>query len=189
MKIILDSLYNDINIFTSKDENKKVIKEKKITSSLFENDINKYELIIQFITKLSANNDEAENTMKNYLRFQYNNSKSYNFIVILSNILVNFTKDSSTILYINKYYSLVIQIIECLTKCCNGPSLENQDCIVNETKILEFIKNIIKKITYREIKYDDSGLYINSGFDRYHAEVISENIDEKELSLLLPTSC
>ena len=182
MKIILDSLYNDINIFTSKDENKKVIKEKKITSSLFENDINKYELIIQFITKLSANNDGTENTMKNYLRFQYNNSKSYNFIVILSNILVNFTKDSSTILYINKYYSLVIQIIECLTKCCNGPSLENQDCIVNETKILEFIKNIIKKITYREIKYDDSGLYINSGFDRYHAEVISENIDENSIN-------
>ena len=170
----------DEEIKKGKKEEKK--EENKYSSNLLENDIDKYKLIIQFITKLSADNSEMEQTMKNYLRFQYNNSKSFNFIVILSNILVNFTKDISNRIYINKYYSIIIQIIDCLSKCCNGPCEKNQDCIVQETKLLDFIRNIIKTITYRQKKFSDSGLDIKPCFDRNHIEEMSEKTDEERIN-------
>ena len=179
MKIVLDSLDKEINDNFQKDEIKKIndkekSEENKYSSNLFENDIEKYELIIQFITKLSADNSGMEQTMKNYLRIQENNSKSFNFIDILSKILVNFTKDNSNRVYINKYYSIIIQIIDCLSKCCNGPCEKNQDCIVNETNLLDFIRNIIKTITYRPKIWSDSGLGLMPCYDRNHVEEMSE---------------
>ena len=98
MKMILDCLDKDIKDTISNEINNKVkdkdkIEEKKYSSNLLENEIDKYELIIQFITKLSADNSKMEQTMKNYLRFQYNNSQTFNFITILANILLNFTKN------------------------------------------------------------------------------------------------
>jgi hypothetical protein len=72
--------------------------------------------------------------MKDYLRIQYNNTKSHNFIIILSNILEIFTKDDNS-RFIPKYYSIIIKIIEFITKCCNGPCKDNQDCVVKETHI------------------------------------------------------
>ena len=187
MKMILDSLDKDINKTISGDDNIKVKEgekeENKYYSNLLENDINKYELIIQFITKLTADNSEMGNTMKNYLRFQFNNSKSFNFIIILSNILTNFTKDSSNRIYITKYFSIIIQIIDCLAKCCNGSILENQNCIVNDTSLLDFIRNIIKTITYRQKKINDDGLGLTPCYDRNYVEEISENIDDKSENL------
>ena len=180
IKMVLDSLDNDIKKTISKDENitvkeKEKNEEKKYSSNLLENNIDKYKLIIQFITKLSADNSGMEQTMKDYLRSQYNNSKSYNFIEILSNILINFTKDNENRIYINKYYLLIILIIDCLAKCCNGPSEKNQDCIVKDTKLLDFIRNIIKTVTYRQKRYSDSGLDIMNSFDRNWVEEMSEN--------------
>ena len=73
MKMILDSLDKDIkNTISSndinKDKDREKKEEKKYSSNLFENDIDKYELIIQFITKLSADNSALEQLMKNYLQ-------------------------------------------------------------------------------------------------------------------------
>ena len=183
IKTILDSLINEINFTISKSKkfsifnlNKKR-EDKEYSANLFENDINKYELIIQFITKLTADNSNMEHIMKNYLLDQYNNNESFNFIVILSNILVNFTEDNSNRLYITKYYSLIIQIIDCLSKCCNGPSIEIQNCIVKKTKLLYFIRNILKTITYRQKRFNDSGLEIMPSYDKNYVEEMSENND------------
>ena len=182
IKNILDSLINEINNTISKDEITKV-KEKikrednEYSANLFENDIDKYELIIQFITKLTADNCNMEQTMKNYLMNQYNNNESFNFIVILTNILVIFTKDNSNRKYIKNYYSLIIQIIDCLAKCCNGPSLKIQNCIVKKTKLLYFMRNILKTLTYRQKRVNDSGLEIMPCYDRNFVEIMSENND------------
>ena len=174
VKSILDSLNDEINkTLKQNPENIGKLNEKYQTgqilnysSNLFENDFDSYELIIDFLTKLSANNTCE---MKNYLREQYNNSKSHNFICILSNILVNFTKDTKHLIYINKYYKLIIKIIDCLTKCCNGPSLENQKCIIEKTGLLSFARHILKNISYRKRKdNNDSGLFgLKECYDRF----------------------
>ena len=164
---ILESLKNEINKTLSQNtENIGNLNEKYQTSpilnfsNLFENEFDSYELIIDFLAKLSANNSIIKCKMKNYLREQYNNTKIYNFISFLSNILVNFTKDTKYLIYINKYYKLIIKIIDCLTKCCNGPSFENQNCVVKNTSLLSFARHILKNISYRQRKlnYNDSGL-------------------------------
>ena len=190
IKMVLDSLDKEINITLSQSYEKQ--EQKKYAMNLLENDIDKYELIIQFISKLSADNSPMQHVMKNYLRSQYNNTKSFNFIIILSNILVNFTKESSNRVYISKYYSIIIQILDCLSKCCNGPCIENQNCIVIETNLLYFVKNILKKITYRKRVFnDDSGLHLNPCFDRNVVDLGSENADEKfyEDSELISDEC
>ena len=181
---VLDSLNKEIIKDLSKDpdNNSKTVEKTSFinySSNIFENDFDRYQLIIDFITKLSANNSIIQCKMKDYLRVQYNNSKSYNFIIILSNILVNFTMETQNLRYINKYYKLIIEIIDCLTKCCNGPSLENQSCIVKKTDLLYFSRYILKKITYRQKKFNDSGLDLIPNYDRKYVDEFSENIVEE----------
>ena len=183
IKSIFDSLDKEINRTINQDDENEIkereIERLKYSSNLFENEFDKYELIIQFITKMSANNSIVQNKMKDYLRVQYNNSKSYNFIIILSNFLEIFTKENSNLQSINKYYQIIIQVIDCITKCCNGPSIENQNCVVKETKLLDFTRYILKKITYRQKIYNDSGLDLNPSYDRYFIDEISENTEDK----------
>ena len=180
MQKILEALDRNINKEFNegdymKGKDKESSDKNKYAGNLFENNFDQYELIIQFIIKMSVNNSIIKNKMKDYLRVQYNNSKSYNFILILSNLLENFTKDYSNLVYINKYYQIIIQIIDCITKCCNGPSMENQDCVVKETKLLNFAKYILKRLTYRRKEFNDSGLVIPPSYDRNYIEEISEN--------------
>ena len=182
---ILENLNKDIVKTLSKDDesnnkNDKNLGDKmKYSSDLFENNFDKYELIINFISKLSANNSIIQSKMKDYLRVQYNNSKSYNFIINLSNILTNFVSEDSHLLFIKEYYKLIIQIIDCITKCCNGPSKENQDCVVNETDLLGFARHILKNVSYRKKKENDSGLQLPNSFDRYEIDIISEKVGDK----------
>ena len=176
-------------------ENDKVKDEKmRYIPNIFENDFDIYELTIDFITKLSANNNIIQCKMKDYLRVQFNNSRSYNFISILSNILINFIKKDSHLNYIDKYYKLIIQIIDCITKCCNGPSKDNQDCVVMETELLNFAREILKNITYRKKEFYDSGLNLIPSKNRYclytpkNNEIIDKssviNLNRKKLSFL-----
>ena len=174
------------------------------TLNLFENDLDKYQVVLKFLSYMSENNNYVQGKMKDYLRLQYNNSKNHNFIIILSKILKSFTNDSNNRIYISKYYKIIIQIIECLTKLCNGPSKDNQDCIVKETQILKFIRSILKNISYRPKKICDDGIDLmeivdrsltnESGFD-IEEDCIEENenivdtckyilLDRKRLSFL-----
>ena len=186
MNDILETLNNEIiRVLTKEEEinfkgfDKTTVEKTKYIANIFENDFDKYELIIDFITKLSANNIIIQSKMKDYLRIQYNNSRSYNFISMLSNILVNFTKENSRLVFIDKYYKLIIQIINCITKCCNGPSKDNQDCVVIETDLLSFARHILKNITYRQKKFNDSGFDLKQSYDRYYIDDISENLVDK----------
>ena len=70
--------------------------------------------------------------------------------------------------------------------------IENQNCIVIETNLLYFVKNILKKITYRKRVFnDDSGLHLSPCFDRNVVDLGSENADEKfyEDSELISDEC
>ena len=129
---------------------------------LFENDLDDYELALELISNLSENNDTIKGKMKDFLRMQYNNAKSHNFIVILASIIEIFVSDENpnNILLLEKYYSVIIKIIECITKCCNGASKENQDCVVKETKMLKFTKFILEKINYRQKLFFDDGINV-----------------------------
>ena len=131
---------------------------------LFENDLDEYELALEFISNLSENNEVIKGKMKDYLRIQYNNAKYHNFIIILAGIIEDFISDENDngIKLIEKYFSIIIKIIECITKCCNGDSKENQDCVVKETKILQFSKFILEKITYRQKLYFDDEINVSS---------------------------
>ena len=181
---ILDALNKDIIKTLSKekeDDDKDKEEKLKYSSNLFENDIDKYELIIQFITQLSSNNGFIKCKMKDYLRDQYNNTKSFNFIVILSNILDNFIAEPSNLCYINSYYSLIIQIIDCICRCCNGPSKENQDCVVEKTNLLDFGRYVLKRITYRKkIKANDTGLDLVPCYDRSFADEVIESVEGED---------
>lgn len=148
------------------------------SSNLFENDFDKYQLIIDFIIKLSSNNSIIKTKMKDYLRIQYNNSNIYNLISLLANILVKFNNEKSNLSYINKYYIIIIKIIDCLTKCCNGPSFDNQHELVMNTDILIFLRNILKKISYRNKQYNDSGLSLMPSLGTF-GDDISENYEDR----------
>ena len=67
-------------------------------------------------------------------------------------------ENNSNIFLIEKYFNIIIKIIDCITKCCNGASKENQDCVVKETQMLKFTKFVLEKLTYRPKKYFDDGL-------------------------------
>ena len=100
---------------------------------------------------------ESNQRMKDYLRYQNNNNyKNHNFIVILSGIVESFTQDENpkNKNLIDKYFIIIIKIIECITKCCIRASNENKDCVVKETNFLKFIKFILDNITYREKIYN-----------------------------------
>ena len=155
---IFNNLFNEIKSDINDRENNNP--DEKFTNYLsysFENEIDKYEEVLKFLCNISDNNEIIQNKMKDYLRIQYNNTKSHNFIIILSSILEIFTKDDNS-RFIPKYYSIIIKIIEFITKCCNGPCKDNQDCVVKETHILLTIEFILKKLNYRTKKYYDDGL-------------------------------
>ena len=97
--------------------------------------------------------------MKDYLRLQYNNIKNHNFIIILSNILESFWNEKNQKWNHEKYFPLIISIIEFITNCCNGPCKNNQDCIEKDTHILDFIKYFLHNITYRKKLYHDDGIF------------------------------
>ena len=134
------------------------------SSHLFENDLEEYEIVLNFISNLSENNNVIKGKMKNYLRLQYNNSKYLNFIIILSRCIESFIYDDSSntnnIYLIDKYFNIIIKIIECITKCCNDESKDNQDCVVKETQMLKFTKFVLEKLKYRPKKYNDDGLNV-----------------------------
>ena len=158
--------YNYINEISDKTLDKNIVQKESVSKendkakeeemrhipNFFENDFDIYELTIDFITKLSANNNIIQCKMKDYLRIQFNNSRSYNFTSILSNILINFIKKDSHLNFIDKYYKLIIQIIDCRTKCFKSPSKDNQDCVVMETELFNFEREILKNITSIEKK-------------------------------------
>jgi len=191
LKYILDELQKEINL--SIKENKKQSdqmepgnkidqannKNYHYSSHLFENDLNEYNLVLQFIMNLSENNEIIKGKMKDYLRIQYNNSKNNNFIVILGGIIESFISEENpnSILLIPDYFSTIIKIIECITKCCNGSSKENQDCVVKETQMLKFTKFIFEKLAYRPKKYYDTG--ISSSFGRSNRVRTKEKLSSR----------
>lgn len=179
IKYILDELQKKINFdiknFEKKSDkmepgdNSDQIKDKDYhySSHLFENELDEYDLVLQFIMNLSENNEIIKGKMKDYLRIQYNNSKNNNFIVILGGIIESFILDenpnSNSKFLIHEYFDKIIKIIECLTKCCTGSSKENQDCVVKETQMLKFTKFIFEKLVYRPKKYYDTGISYSFG--------------------------
>ena len=171
LRYILGDLQKQINIDISKYESENELqtqteyqKETKYHFSphLFENDLDQYELVLELLSNFSENNDVIKSKMKDYLRIQYNKSKYHNFIVILSSIIESFISDESLNSAFEKYFNIIIKVIECITKCCNGSSKENQDCIVKETQMLKFTKFILEKLTYRQKKFKDDGINGNS---------------------------
>ena len=164
---ILDKLSDEIKVQINKAKdlakNKDIFKmdiinktdeEKKLyfPSNLFENELDEYIQALNFLSYFSENNQK----MKDYLRYQNNNnSKNHNFIVLLSNIIESFVQDNekSNKFLIEKYFNIIIKIIETITNCCNRSSNENQDCIINETNFLGFTKYILDNITYRQKIY------------------------------------
>ena len=172
-----------------KSDDKKTKKKKyHYTSNLFENELDKYTLAIKFLIHLSEKNSIINNQMKDYLRMQYNNTKNHNFIIIFSRIIDNFIPENENEIsdmdsnflndnrtYISKYYSVIIKILEFLTKCCTE-CRDNQDCVVKETKILNFAKNILKTLTYRCRKYNDDGVGLTPSEDE---QILDERIRQQ----------
>ena len=44
---------------------------------------------------------------------------------------------------ITSYYNYILLAIDCLRKSCNGPCIDNQNSLVNDTSIVTFIKTFI----------------------------------------------
>lgn len=82
----------------------------------YEKILDPYEEVIQLISNLLENNAIFKNQMKLYLRLQYNNPKSNNFIYLISKILELF---SSNWKYLQYNYNTIINCIESLTRCCS----------------------------------------------------------------------
>ena len=173
---ILDNLFIEINKdFEEEDDKKKVDSYNKCHASVFEEEIDEYNMAIKFLGHLSQNNDIIKNKMKNYLRLQYNNIINHNFIIILSNILESFGNENNR-KFIPKYYFIIISIIEFIIQCCNGPCKDNQDCVVKNTKILYFIKFILKYATYRKEKNESKEAKCND--DEFDKDM--RNIEQNE---------
>ena len=151
---ILDNFSEKINNdFQESDEQKEQLFN-KCPASIFEKEIDEYDISIKFLSHLSQTNNIIKNKMKDYLRLQYNNIINNNFIIILSDILEGFGNEkTSKFIFTAEYYPKIIYIIEFIIQCCDGPCKENQECVVKDTKILYFIKFILKHITYRERKF------------------------------------
>ena len=207
IRAILDKLSNKINFEINKknnkddnseifgsDNNTKNEEEKGLyfASNLFENDLDEYVQALDFLMHFSENNPKT----KDYLRYQNNNnSKNHNFIIILSAILENFIQDDNkkNKTLIDKYFYIIIKILECLTKCCNRTSNDNQDCIVKETNLLRFIKYILDNINYRQKKYSLKEFFSDDeSISLYNSEINNNNLiecltiglDRKKLSYL-----
>ena len=106
LKCVLDELQKQINLkiknYEKSDKmepgdnvDQKDDKTYHYSSHLFENKLDEYELVLQFIINLSENNEIIKGKMKDYLRIQYNNSKNNNFIVILGGIIESFISDEN----------------------------------------------------------------------------------------------
>ena len=67
---------------------------------IFEKNIKEYEIALKLLCQFSENNEITGNKMQEYLRLQYNNEQSYNFIIIITNILANFTKNENNYKFI-----------------------------------------------------------------------------------------
>ena len=156
---ILDNLSNQIkNDFNDK-KGKDIEIFNRCPASIFEKEINPFTITLDFLGHLSENNSIIQTKMKDYLRLQYNNIKNHNFIIILSNILESFWNEKNQKWNHEKYFPLIISIIEFITNCCNGPCKNNQDCIEKDTHILDFIKYFLHNITYRKKLYHDDGIF------------------------------
>ena len=212
MKNILENfkkkLTNIFNFFTQENEYIKIsegyflklrskLKHNEISMNKFENELNPYVEVIQLISYLSDNNKIIHNKMKDYLRYQYNNNKSINFISILSSILDLFTKIKNDKnnnefefyndrrIFIKFYYPVILNIIESLTKCCQGPSFENQNSLVKDTKILYFINQILFGLTYRKRLFDEDGKDIETSIEEKKNNLKNKNMDNSLNSLNL----
>ena len=166
---ILDYLSNEIKL----DLEQKEIKDNfnnKCPFIIFEKDIKEYEIVLKLLCHLSENNEIAGNKMKEYLRLQYNNEQNHNFIIIISNILANF-QNNYKLIFKNKYYNLIIKMLEFITKSCSGPCKENQECVVKDKQILNFIKFILKELNYRNKIEDDGGINL----PKYEGKEVGEN--------------
>ena len=177
MHNILANLFSEIQKNFEDNDDEKDCLINKCPASLYEKNIDEYGIILQFLVNLSDNNEKNKNRMKDYLRLQYNNAKNHNFIIILSKILESFCLKDNNKRFIPKYYHNVIAIIEFITNCCYGPSIDNQDCVVKETDILNFTKTILKYVYYREKKKNDEALY---PFDNNIKNNLDENENENE---------
>ena len=190
MHNILNNFSSEINKDIKGKKLKKEILINKSPESIFEKDICEYNIVLQFLVNLTENNDKIKNKMKDYLRLQYNNIKNHDFIIILSNILESFINQNNRI-FNQKYYGYIITIIEFLTKCCYGPAKENQYWIVNKTRILDFIKYILRYMNYRERKRKNDDRikekYMSeeneNGGNTYRALNVSE-LERRKLSYL-----
>ena len=200
---IMDKLSNKINIELDRENNKvqteemfgsfniEINEEKGLSfpKNLFENNLDEYIQALDFLMHFSENNQK----MKDYLRYQNNNnSKNHNFIIILSGIIESFTKDDNAKNknLIDKYFILIIKIIECITKCCIRASNENQDCIVKETNLLKFTKFVLDNITYREKIYNqffsdnEKNIKKDNNESNNFIPCLSIGLDRKKLSYL-----
>lgn len=185
---------------------KRKMKNEEFSMNKFENEINPYEQVIQLLNNLSQNNTIVHNQMKDYLRCQYNSGKSLNFISVLANLLDFFMKNGTmekneniredNRVFIHLYFSEIIKIIEALTKCCQGPSFENQNSLVKDTKILVFMRQILYGLTYRKKKKKvnetkkkkNIPLYTDSNYYSSHNDIteccLNVNLTRKRLSFL-----
>jgi hypothetical protein len=102
--------------FSSFEKESKTTNTVNVILTKYENIINPYEEVTQLISTLLENNPIFKNQMKLYLRFQYNNSRSHNFISLISTILELFIDNVDEI---NDNYNIIIKFIESLTKCCS----------------------------------------------------------------------
>ena len=209
IRYILDKLSNEINTEINKAkilsknheiiafDNTNINKEEKglyFPSNLFEKDLDEYIQALNFLTHFAENNQK----MKDYLRYQNNNnSKNHNFLIILSNIIESFIKDdnNNSKNLLEKYFNIIIKILDCITKCCNRASTDNQDCIVKETNMLVFTKYILDNLTYRRRIYSfndyfnekeeqDNNSEIYKNYNGNLIECLSIGLDRKKLSYL-----
>jgi hypothetical protein len=179
MKNILENFKSKLTIDT---------KTVSIFITKYENFLNPYEETVQFISSLVENNSVAKHQMKDYLRAQNNKSKSHNFISLLADILKSFIpsneKDKSFEKreLLKNYYSTIIKSIECLTKCSQGPCQDNQNVLIGETKILNFIDFYLFNVSYNGELYSTRARKTDT-FDKVF-DCPSLSLTKKKLSLL-----
>lgn len=168
--------------------------------SKYENEIRSFEEIFVFLSNLLENNKISGNMMKDYIRFQHNNSKSYNFLISITSVLEYFIDKNNNLhdnvlsnnnnanlnspLITNKilknYYNTLINAIDALIKSSQGPCFDNQTTLINETKILDLIAFYLFRVTYRK----DSNFYYGDKTGQFWYSCSDLGINKSQLSKL-----
>jgi len=113
---VLEDLKSKLSSKPSLEKDNKSINPANLILTKYEKLINPYEEVTKLISTLLENNPIVKNQMKLYLRFQYNNSRSHNFLNLISTILELLIDNIDDI---HDNYSIIINCIETLTRCCS----------------------------------------------------------------------